>query len=225
MSKAVQANSALVEANKLKAQGYKTRMHTPELQEFKTWFDQEYAKGGKRVLTLLKEGRNVFPKLKLPSQPALQNYVDKYYEPPHVMVVGYNPDYLKTVEKFDGYLKLVWLCEEALARYTAAKTEEENNVPGIPRESHKWFLQLSTLVNQLLEWDVKLKIRSGMMLPNSLTLNQLNVNTNNPEQGEMDGDAIAELLRNKEVIDVAEHEVREFAKTRNIALFGSVEPK
>lgn len=225
MSKSVQANAALQMAKKLTQGGYKSSMFLPELAEFKVWFDNEWAKGGKRLHVLHRESVNKFPQLTIPSVPSLKRYLDHHYIPPSSVMAGYSPDYIKIIEDFDAYIKLVQAAKEIWIRYEEAKAKEKLPMSRRNSESYQWLQIYLQTLNDCVNVEVKLKLRSGITLPENVTLvnNQTNITTGG-QADSSDLDTAMEILEDKEKIDAWKHHIRDLAATRNTNVFGTDKP-
>lgn len=173
MSKYPQTNANLAQAQAVRSSTYPTRIH--ELPDFKSWFDAEYAKGGKTINTLCREGANRFPRYKLPSIPRLRSYVEKYLSQP-VIVAPYTPEYQEHIRNFDSYVKLIEAAKELLRRYNLAEQRESAMPsPGRVSRSHQWFETYLRTLQAIVEIEIKLGLRAGLM-PGNISLNQININ-------------------------------------------------
>lgn len=220
MSKAVQANASLIKARELKKLGYKHRMFLPELAPFKEWFDAEYNKGGQTVGSLHKLGKNKFPKLDIPSLPSIHAYIKNHYTPPAIVLTGYSPDYLATVKEFDAYLKLIEHAKEVLSRYHEAKAKEKLPVTRKGSESYQWATMYQSALNDIATLEIKLRIRDGVTVPDTLNLTQNNVDARSTHvhttQPISVDDAI-QILDDKGKLDELERSVRAIAEQRAAA--------
>ena len=175
MSKRVQANAALVEARAARSSGYKTKIHTPAFAEYKQWLDSELQKGGKSVNLLHRESKTKFPKLNVPSVPTLKNYVEKYYEPPTVTIPSYAPDYIRAMEKFDSYLKMLEFADECWEQYKHA-CELAKVSPLSTAQKNIWADRYMRVMQSLVEIEIKLKLRNAVAAATTPALQQFNDN-------------------------------------------------
>lgn len=171
MSRQPQTQANLEKARSVRAQGFKTGIHAdPELRAF---IDGALAEGGKTVPTIYKLAANTF-KRKIPSLRAVQNYVERYYEPQTQVVVAnaaevYSTDYVKSMKAFDAYLNLVEAAAEAKLRYHEAKKIEPAGIGVKGLRSTVWFDRWSLLSQRVIEKEIELKVRFGSHLPEGST--------------------------------------------------------
>ncbi len=217
MSSKAKASAALAKGRESRKQGFKSSMHTPELAEFKEWFDQQWSKGDKRVAALIKEGKEQFPKLAIPTAPTLRNYIKKYYVPPTIVLTGYSPDYLKTIETFDSYLKLIAAAEEAWANYLVCKGKDQKVISSKGSDAYQWLQLFIDTSKSIVEVEVKLRIREGVTPVGNVNLTQNNVSltSNNVLISDDNVSDMMEILKDRNRIDEWKSNVAKLAAERN----------